>query len=216
MTRHFDRDHEPFTTDVRFTEGGTPPTPAAGQRKIYATAAGWMHIDDTGATGTFRGLTGPAGPTGAAGPTGVGSTGTAGPTGPTGAGTTGAAGPTGARGPTGPTGADGPTGAQGVTGPWGATGTQGPTGPDGTTGSRGPTGPTGAASTVAGPTGAQGPTGSQGPTGPNDAGAISILDTVGLYAATNVEDALSEIAQMTTFMHNIEALGDIPLGLAEL
>lgn len=45
---------------------------------------------------------------------------------------------------------------------------------------------------------------------------LSILDTAGLYAATDVEGALAEIARGTTFLHNIEALGDIPLGLAEL
>lgn len=84
MTRHFDRDHQSFTTDVRFTEGGTPPTPDAGERIIYATASGFMQIDDTGATGIF----GADGPTGPAGPTGGGATG------PQGA--TGAQGPTGA------------------------------------------------------------------------------------------------------------------------
>ena len=124
MSRHFDRNHHSFTTDVRFTEGGTPPTPDAGQRIIYATAAGWMHIDDTGATGSFRGLTGPAGPTGAQGPTG-----SIGPTGGTGRGPTGPQGVTGvegATGPIGPTGAAGGTTVRGVTGvPTGApTGTE--------------------------------------------------------------------------------------------
>jgi hypothetical protein len=84
MTRHYDRDHEPFTTDVRFAEQATgPAAPDAGQRIIWAASDGFHQIDASGASGPF-GATGPTGPDGPTGPTGAD-----GPTGPTGvAGTT--------------------------------------------------------------------------------------------------------------------------------
>jgi hypothetical protein len=48
----------------------------------------------------------------------------------------------------------------------------------------------------------------------HDASAVSVLDTLGHFSTADVEAVLAEIAARS--LHNIEALGDIPLGLAEL
>ena len=48
----------------------------------------------------------------------------------------------------------------------------------------------------------------------HDASAVSIVDTAGYFAATDAEAVLAELVVRS--LHNIEALGDIPLGLAEL
>jgi hypothetical protein len=49
MTRHFDRDHEPFSDSTRFAEqGSTPATPAAGQRVLFAQSDGFHDLDSGG------------------------------------------------------------------------------------------------------------------------------------------------------------------------
>ncbi|MDT0540850.1 hypothetical protein RM542_13470, partial [Croceitalea sp. P059] len=101
----------------------------------------------------------------------------------------------GAQGPQGLPGADGADGAQGPAGATGATGPTGAQGPQGNVGPQGDPGPTGAT----GATGAQGPTGPQGPAGDpasdnQNASEVPVTDTAGNFTATDVEGALTELA----------------------